>query len=100
MKDYKKIIASHLAPHLEIATEEEIMALIELPKYADMGDFAFPCFRYSKALKKAPNLIAAELAEKVSGDPLYEKVEAASAYVNFTMDKAQLAADVLKDVLE
>ncbi|SCZ77556.1 arginine--tRNA ligase [Acidaminobacter hydrogenoformans] len=100
MKDYRKIIASHLAPHLEIATEEEIAALIELPKYTDMGDFAFPCFRYAKALKKAPNLIAAELAEKVSGDPLYEKVEAASAYVNFTMDKAQLAEDVLKDVLE
>lgn len=100
MKDYRKLIASHIAAHMETLSKDEIVSMIELPKYTDMGDFAFPCFRFAKDLKKAPNLIAAELAEKISGDPLYEKVEAVSAYVNFTMDKAQMAEDVLKDVLQ
>jgi arginyl-tRNA synthetase len=85
---------------METLSKDEIVSMIELPKYTDMGDFAFPCFRFAKDLKKAPNLIATELAEKISGDPLYEKVEAVSAYVNFTMDKAQMAEDVLKDVLQ
>lgn len=100
MKDYRKLIASHIAAHMETLSKDEIVSMIELPKYTDMGDFAFPCFRFAKDLKKAPNLIATELAEKISGDPLYEKVEAVSAYVNFTMDKAQMAEDVLKDVLQ
>jgi len=36
--------------------------LIERPRSADMGDFAFPCFRAAKALGKNPAQVAQELA--------------------------------------
>lgn len=100
MKDYKKFIATQIATHLEGVAPEELISMIELPKYTEMGDFAFPCFKFSKLYKKAPNQIASELADKIAGNPIFEKVEAVSAYVNFTMDKTLLAEDVLKDALE
>jgi len=103
MKDYRKIIASHLAPHLEIATEEEIYgAHLNCPSTQTWAIFAFSVLQIRESdWKTAPNLIAAELAEKrIPVIRSTKKLKAASAYVNFTMDKAQLAEDVLKDVLE
>ena len=60
MIDFKKQIAESIAKPLNIELEE-IEKSIENPKGADNGDYAFPCFRLAKTLKKAPPMIAEEL---------------------------------------
>ena len=64
MIDFKKEIAEIIAKNLEGLTEDEIKSMIEIPQDQSMGDYAFPCFRLAKTMRKAPNLIAAELAER------------------------------------
>ena len=92
--DYKLAIASLLAEAtgLEI---ESIAPSIEVPKDTAMGDFAFPCFRLAKELKKAPPAIAAELKDKLSAADFLDKCENAGPYVNFFVSKAHFAQSVL-----
>ena len=42
-------------------TEEEINGMLEIPPKPELGDFAFPCFRLAKTMRKAPNMIAADI---------------------------------------
>jgi arginyl-tRNA synthetase len=72
--------------------------MIELPPDPSMGDFAFPCFKLAKPLRKAPAAIAAELAGRMN-DPVFERVEQVSGYINFYIDKAIYAGEVLARVL-
>ena len=64
MIDFKKVIAETIAKVLEIDAKEIEMS-IENPKGADNGDYAFPCFRLAKVLRKAPPVIAEEIKEKI-----------------------------------
>ena len=100
MKDQKKELASVLAGALDNLTEEEITGLIETPPDSAMGDFAFPCFKLAKIFRKAPQMIAQELAEKLSGNSAFAEVKNVNAYVNFFMNRAEVEADVVKSVLD
>ena len=60
--NYTEAVAAALKGCVDLP-EEELLSLLETPKNADMGDIAFPCFKLSKLLRKAPNAIAAELKE-------------------------------------
>ena len=80
-------------------TLEEITALIEVPPNKDMGDFAFPCFKLAKVFRKAPNMIAAELSEKIEAKGVISNVTPLGGYINFFVNKSQLAETVIKDVL-
>ncbi len=73
---------------------------LEVPPDPAMGDLGLPCFGLAKALRKAPPAIAAEVAAAVpaTGRSWVSAVSAAGPYVNFTMDRARLAAAVLADV--
>ena len=64
-----------------------------------MGDYAFPCFKLAKVFRKAPNMIAAELAEGIEAQGAIAKVMPMGGYVNFFVNKSQLAETVIKDVL-
>ncbi|MDR0199699.1 MAG: arginine--tRNA ligase [Streptococcaceae bacterium] len=77
---------------------QTISDLIETPKTSDLGDLAFPCFALAKSLHKAPQAIAAEIAEKIETDR-FEKVLATGPYVNFFLDKSKTANAVIADVL-
>jgi len=98
MKDIKTEIARIIAEQAGLA-EEEALALIEIPPESSKGDYAFPCFRLAKVLRKAPPLIAADIAEKIRGNALFEKVENVNAYVNMFIDKAYFAMNTLEDVV-
>jgi arginyl-tRNA synthetase len=80
--------------------EEEIIRLLEVPPDSKLGDFAFPCFALSKSMKKAPNAIAAELAEKIKPEGAVKKVAAVGPYVNFFIDTSHLGKSVVKKVVE
>ncbi|CDM67893.1 Arginine-tRNA ligase [Clostridium bornimense] len=96
--DYKVLISEKIAEIVDLDANT-IVDKIEIPPKSDMGDFAFPCFILSKVMKKAPNLIAIDLAEKINKDNL-EKVEALGPYLNFFLDKSAFGKQVLEGVLQ
>ena len=98
MQDFKVAVATCLKEHIEELTLEEITALIEVPPNKDMGDFAFPCFKLAKVFRKAPNMIAAELSEKIEAKGVISNVTPLGGYINFFVNKSQLAETVIKDV--
>ena len=99
MQDFKLAIANCLKEKIEDLTLEEIVALIEVPPNKEMGDFAFPCFKLAKVFRKAPNMIAADLAENIEANGAISKVMPLGGYVNFFVNKSQLAKTVINDVL-
>ena len=99
MQDFKVAVATCLKEHIEELTLEEITAFIEVPPNKDMGDFAFPCFKLAKVFRKAPNMIAAELSEKIEAKGVISNVTPLGGYINFFVNKSQLAETVIKDVL-
>lgn len=77
---------------------EEIAAMLETPPNPDMGDFAFPCFRLAKTLRKAPPLIAQEAAAALKLPEGVERAVAMGGYINFTLDRAAQARAVLERI--
>ena len=100
MIDFKKEIAEIIAKNLEGLTEDEIKSMIEIPQDQSMGDYAFPCFRLAKTMRKAPNLIAAELAEKLQGEKLFSEVSPVNAYVNMFVSREEMLKSTVSEVLE
>ena len=100
MTDFKDIIASEIFDEALGLTQEEVKGLIEIPNDEKMGDYAFPCFRLAKALRKAPQMIAADIAGRISGNEAFEKVENVNAYVNFFINRAFFAGQVIDEVNE
>ncbi|MBQ4059662.1 MAG: arginine--tRNA ligase [Lachnospiraceae bacterium] len=66
---------------------ETVSNLIEIPPKADMGDYAFPCFQLAKTLRKAPPMIAADIAEAIGESDIIDKLEVKGAYLNFFLKK-------------
>lgn len=56
------------------------------PPNTAMGDVAVGCFPLAKDLRKAPAVIAGEIAEKMRPDDLIESAAAAGPYVNITLN--------------
>ena len=100
MIDFKKEIAEIIAKNLDGLTEDEIKSMIEIPQDQSMGDYAFPCFRLAKTMRKAPNLIAAELAEKLQGEKLFSEVSPVNAYVNMFVSREEMMKSTVSEVLE
>ena len=100
MIDFKKEIAEIIAKNLEELTEDEIKSMIEIPQDQSMGDYAFPCFRLAKTMRKAPNLIAAELAEKLQGEQLFSEISPVNAYVNMFVSREEMIKSTVSEVLE
>lgn len=95
----KKLIASELASVIDSLDQEAIFNLLEQPKNSDMGDIAFPAFSLAKVERKAPQMIAAEIAEKINSQA-FEKVVATGPYVNFFLDKSAISRAVIKEIIE
>lgn len=81
-------------------TEEEISDLIEIPPNSDMGDYAFPVFKLAKTFRKAPNLIAEELAKKEFSNENIKKIANVGPYVNFFVDNSKLVESVLTETVK
>ena len=79
-------------------TAPEIAAVLEIPPDTAMGDYAFPCFKLSKVLRKSPMMIADALAGAIEADFL-SKAESVKGYLNFFIDKATYAEKVITSAL-
>lgn len=89
-----------LAENLTELSKEEIAEALEIPKKADMGDYAFPCFKLAKIYRKAPNMIAQDLKEKIEAGSyeIFSKVENVGGYINFFFDKEQFAKQIVETI--
>lgn len=96
MLDFKNIIANKLKEVTKIDTIEEY---IEVPANSEMGDYSLPCFKLAKEMKKAPQIIANEIKEKLSIDEeLVSKVEVVNGYLNFYLNPLAITKTVLEEI--
>ncbi len=100
MIDFKQEIAKKVAKATNLE-ENELKNYIEIPKDNTNGDYAFPCFRLAKELRKAPPVIANEIKEKIEIDEkIIEKVEIAGGYLNFYISKELMTKEVLSEIAD
>ena len=100
MIDFKENIAQKISEVTNM-DKEELKTYIEIPPNSDLGDYAFPCFKLAKSLRKAPPVIASEIKEAIKlDDGSIEKIEIVGGYLNIYINKASLAETVLKEVAQ
>ena len=97
--DNKQLIASELAKVIDSLDQDAILNLLEQPKSSELGDIAFPAFSLAKTERKAPQIIAADIAEKID-TAHFDKVVATGPYVNFFLSKAEISGQVIKEVIK
>ncbi len=96
MVDFKNIIAQELAKVTNIDTIEQY---IEVPSNKEMGDYSLPCFKLAKELKKAPQIIANEIKEKLKlNEDIVEKVQVVNGYLNFFINPKAIINTVFEEV--
>ena len=100
MVNFKEEIAKLIAAEVTELELSDIQSMIEIPQDSKMGDYAFPCFKLAKIMRKAPPLIAKNIAEKIADNAMFERVEQINAYVNMFISKEEFVKDVVEDVLE
>ena len=95
--DFKRHIASQLK--IEGMTESEVYSALTQPPNTEMGDYALPCFKLAKVLRKAPVLIAEELANSFAADEYVREVCAVNGYLNFKINRDFWAQSTLSRIL-
>ena len=92
---------AHIAARVKAGelTQEEIYNMIALPPNTEMGDFALPCFRLAKTMRKSPAIIAQEIAESYPKDEIVSDVSALNGYVNFKIDRVFWTKQTLERIL-
>ena len=95
--NYKNYIANKI--NIEGVTAAEIESFIEVPPTPEVGDYALPCFRFAKILRKSPVQIAAALAEVYVCDDVISSVEAVNGYLNFRVNRAALVKQTVDKIL-
>ena len=99
MINLKEEIAKKISEVIKM-NAKELEEYVEIPKDSEMGDYAFPCFRLAKELRKAPPVIANEIKEKIQLDENIEKIEAVGGYLNFYINPLVLIKNVLAEIDE
>lgn len=94
--DYKKYIADKI--NVAGVGSDEIASSITLPPNSQMGDYALPCFKFAKVLRKSPVAIAEALAADIIPDDVISEVAAVNGYVNFRINKDGLSREVIQKI--
>lgn len=95
--NFKEEIAQKIYNSLQVQDLkiEDIVGMVEVPKEKNNGDFAFPCFRLAKILRKSPVDIANDLSSKIH-DEIFEKIEAINGFLNFYISKDLVAKNTIE----
>jgi len=97
--DFVAELSALISKHTELSTEK-VQEFLEVPPQSDLGDYALPCFKLAKTMRKAPNLIAEELAEKMKPLPDYlTEVRQTGGYLNFFLDRDRFIRDEVVSIL-
>lgn len=97
--DFAMEIASLIAKAADMEPES-IREAIEVPANKEMGDYAFPCFKLAKTVRKAPQMIARELKDKLEKPDFIADIQVVGAYINFFADKTSFVREVMGKVLD
>lgn len=95
--DYKRLIAKNI--RLDGVSEDEIYNSLATPPELKNGEYTLPCFKFSKALKKAPQLIAESLKASFPACNSIQNIEAISGYLNFKLNRVELVKSTVQKVL-
>ena len=95
--DYKEYIAQKL--DVNGMDKESIAAAIEVPPTNELGDFALPCFKFARVLRKSPAAIAEELKNNFVTDEVISEVSAVNGYLNFKVNRAGKTTSVIDKIL-
>lgn len=98
--NFESEIAALIAAADSAINKEEVESAIEIPANSEMGDFAFPCFKLAKVMRKAPNMIAQELAEKIEKADFISEIKVVNAYINFYISKEIYVKEIMEEILE
>ena len=81
-------------------SKDEIKELIETPPNTEMGDYSFPCFKLSKELRKAPNIIAQELVNRITiEDSIFVEIRNVGPYINFFIKPTEYSKNVISEII-
>ena len=97
--DFKVEISKILKKNIDELSEQEIMDMLEVPPNPEMGDYSFPCFKLSKIFKKAPQMIASEICEKIEKTDFIKEVSVLSGYINFHVNSNIMIKQTLDKIL-
>ena len=98
MIDFKEQISESISKVVNLP-KNEIYTYIEIPKDKANGDYAFPCFKLAKTLKKAPPVIANEIKDKIEINKKYIiNIEVQGGYLNFFINKQIKTEELLKEI--
>lgn len=98
MIDFKQKIAEQIS-NIANLPKNKVYEYIEIPSDKKMGDFAFPCFRLAKELKKSPQLIAEDLKNKMCFDEnIIDEIDNLNGYLNFKVSKQSMIKAVLEEI--
>ena len=96
MLDFKKIIAEELK---KVTNIENIEEYIEIPTNKEMGDYSLPCFKLAKEMKKAPQIIANDIKEKLNiSENIVTKIEVVNGYLNFYINTLPLTSTLFEEI--
>ena len=98
MINFKNEIAKIISRITNI-NEVELEGYIEVPQDIKNGDYAFPCFRLAKELRKAPPVIANEIKEKIDiNNELIDSIQVVGGYLNFYINKELLIKTTIEEL--
>lgn len=96
--DFKEHIIDKLT-ELTSLERDAVAKVVEIPPDEKLGDLAFPCFPLAKVMRKAPPIIAQELASQLSSDEYIDKVDAVGGYLNFFYNRSLFISDTVSNVI-
>lgn len=101
MEYFKKIITDELVKITNMKFED-IFSSIEIPKKKEYGDFAFPCFKLSKELKKSPQIIANDLVIKLNEqkNEYVEEYNLLGAYINIKLKTNKIVEHLVNKIID
>lgn len=91
---FEKEIAQ--AIKIDGVTAAEIQEMFEIPKDVSLGDLALPCFKFAKALRKSPAMIAEEIKNGFSGVDCVTEVNAVGGYLNFKINEKAILSQLVE----
>lgn len=94
-------VKSKIAKLIKIdgVSDKETESFLIVPPDSKLGDWALPCFRFAKALRKSPVVIAEELAKSIEKPDFLSEIAAVNGYLNFRLNKDGLTERTIAKIL-
>lgn len=91
-------IESNLPAELSVV---DFFKTLEQPPEKSLGDYALPCFRFAKAIKKNPNEVATELKRLLEEEknPWIDNIVLKGAFLNIFTNQNQVAKAIIPSLV-